>query len=192
MLKELKDYNFFNNKNILITGGTGTIGKMITEYLLSNTGINKIVIFSRDEFKQFEMRKNFSKFDNSHKLKFKIGNICDINNTDFCNIDIVIHAAALKQIDTVENNAYESIKTNIIGTQNVINACTYAKVKMLVGISTDKSVSPTNLYGATKLCLERLVVNANNEHLKTCVLRYGNVFNVFFTFLGCTFFYRLI
>ena len=169
--------SFYDNKTILITGGTGTIGNAITEYILNNTQIKKICIFSRDEFKQHSMRL---KFNNNNKLRFLIGDIKDKERVAFAmnNIDIVIHAAALKQVDSIEYNPYEAIKTNIIGTQNVIDACIYKNVKQLIGISTDKCVEPCNLYGATKLCLEKLILSANflsQNKTKACVLRYGNV-----------------
>jgi UDP-N-acetylglucosamine 4,6-dehydratase/5-epimerase len=180
MLNTFLNLDFFKNKQILITGGTGTIGNVIVDCLLSETNCKKIVIFSRDEFKQFNMKKKFSTHKNYNKLRFFIGNIRDLERLKFAttNIDIVLHAAALKQVDSIEYNPFESIKTNIIGTQNVIDSCIFSNVKLLVGISTDKSVAPVNLYGGTKLCLEKLIVLANEYNggkLKTCVLRYGNV-----------------
>jgi UDP-N-acetylglucosamine 4,6-dehydratase len=165
-------------QTILITGGTGTFGNKITEILLKNTNPKKIIIFSRDEFKQYNMKNKFKDFLN--KIKFVIGDIRnkDSLNLALKNVDIVFHAAALKQVDTIENNPIEAIKTNIYGTENVVLSAIYNNVKYVIGISTDKCVSPVNLYGATKLCLEKLIINGNelSDHkTKFSVLRYGNV-----------------
>ena len=172
--------DFFDNKNILITGGTGTIGNILTEYFLNNTKIHKVCIFSRDEFKQYNMKNKFKNNNNYKKTRFFIGDIRDEKRINHAlkGIDIVIHAAALKQVDTIEYNPMEAINTNIIGTNNVIQGCINNNVSQLIGISTDKCVSPVNLYGGTKLCLEKLITNAyeyTGYTLKTCVLRYGNV-----------------
>lgn len=180
MLQEIINKNFFDYKNILITGGTGTIGNELILFLLDNTECTKICIFSRDEFKQFNMKTKFSNNKNYKRLRFFIGDIRDKERLKFSmtDIDIVFHAAALKQVDSIEYNPFEAIKTNILGTQNVIDSCIYSNVKLLVGISSDKSVAPVNLYGGTKLCLEKLIVLSNDYNggkLKTCVLRYGNV-----------------
>lgn len=180
MLNEIINKSFFDNKNILITGGTGTLGNQLVNFFLNNTNINKLCIFSRDEFKQSVMKKKYREYPNYEKMRFFIGNIRDLDRLKFAfkDIHIVIHAAALKQVDSIEYNPFEAIKTNIIGTQNVISACTDNNVELLVGISTDKSVAPVNLYGGTKLCLEKLITLANDytDHKpKTCVLRYGNV-----------------
>ena len=180
MLTKIINKDFYKDKIILITGGSGTLGKIITQFFLNKTECKKICIFSRDEYKQLIMKKHFKENINFNKLRFFIGNIRDKYRISFAckNVDIVIHAAALKQIDTIEYNPFEAIKTNILGTQNVIDACISNNVKFLVGISTDKCVSPVNLYGGTKLCLEKLVILANDYNggkLKTCVLRYGNV-----------------
>ena len=180
IIKSIFDNNFYDNKKILITGGTGTLGNVLTDYFLNNTKCSKVCIFSRDEFKQHNMKlkyKNNSRYD---ALRFFIGDIRDNERIKYAckNIDIVFHAAALKQVDAIEYNPMEAIKTNVLGTQNVIMACIENNVDQLVGISTDKCVSPVNLYGATKLCLEKLVITAYEYSafkLKTCVLRYGNV-----------------
>ena len=176
IIKDIFNVVYFNNKNILITGGTGTIGNMLVNFFLNQTNCNKICIFSRDEFKQSIMKAKFMANDNLKRIRYFIGNIRDKNRLEYAthNIDIVIHAAALKQVDAIEYNPLEAIKTNIIGTQNVIEACIKNNISQLIGISTDKSVSPCNLYGATKFCLEKLITSVSGT-LKTCVLRYGNV-----------------
>jgi len=154
--------NFFNNKVILITGGTGSFGQKFTEVLLKEYNPKKIIIFSRDELKQFEMANAFSNFKN--KLRFFIGDVRDLPRLKlaFRDVSIVIHAAALKQVPTAEYNPFETIKTNIIGTQNVIDAVIDSRVEKLISLSTDKAAAPINLYGATKLAGDKLVVAANN------------------------------
>ena len=180
MLDNVINTEFYKDKNILITGGTGTIGNIITKYLLEYTEFKKLLIFSRDEFKQYNMKQKFKDYTKYDRLRFCIGDIRDIDRLKFAleHIDIVFHAASLKQVDSIEYNPFEAVKTNIMGTQNVIDACIYNNVKLLVGISTDKAVSPVNLYGGTKLCLEKLIVLSNyynGGRMKTCILRYGNV-----------------
>ena len=168
--------NFFNNKAILITGGTGSFGQKFTEVLLKEYNPKKIIIFSRDELKQFEMANTFSNFKN--KLRFFIGDVRDLPRLKlaFRDISIVIHAAALKQVPTAEYNPFETVKTNIIGTQNVIDAAIDSRVEKLISLSTDKAAAPINLYGATKLAGDKLVVAANNFSDKSfSVVRYGNV-----------------
>ncbi len=170
----------FKNKIILITGGTGSFGKSFVKYALKNYNFKKIIIFSRDEMKQYEMRNSFSKKDNI-KIRFLIGDIRDKERLIFAmeNVDIVVHAAALKQVDTAEYNPFEAIKTNIIGSQNVIEACLASNVDKVISLSTDKASSPVNLYGATKLTADKLFISANNYKgiRKTIfsVVRYGNV-----------------
>jgi UDP-N-acetylglucosamine 4,6-dehydratase len=180
IFEKFKDFSFFEKKNILITGGTGTLGNKLVEFFLNSTDSNKICIFSRDEFKQSVMRNKFKDNPKNEKLRFFIGDIRDSERLKISleNIDIVFHAAAMKQIDTIEYNPCEAIKTNIIGTENIISACLYNKVEMLIGISTDKACSPNNVYGSTKFILEKLITNTymnSGKKLKTCVLRYGNV-----------------
>ena len=168
--------NFFNNKAVLITGGTGSFGQKFTEVLLKEYNPKKIIIFSRDELKQFEMANTFSNFKN--KLRFFIGDVRDLPRLKlaFRDISIVIHAAALKQVPTAEYNPFETVKTNIIGTQNVIDAVIDSRVEKLISLSTDKAAAPINLYGATKLAGDKLVVAANNFSDKSfSVVRYGNV-----------------
>ena len=175
------DLNFINNKSILITGGTGSFGKQMLKTLLENFEPRKIVIFSRDEFKQSEMQKEFSMLQYPY-LRYFIGDIRDKERLTeaFRNIDIIFHAAALKQVPALEYNPSEAIKTNIYGAENVIKAAIANNVKKVIAISTDKAVSPVNLYGATKLCFEKLFIAANNivgdADTRFCVLRYGNVF----------------
>lgn len=170
-----------NNKKILITGATGSFGKEFVEYVVKNfKKIKKLVIFSRDELKQSEMVKLY----NTKKypfIRFFIGDIRDKDRVFMAlkDIDYVIHAAALKQVDTSEYNPFETIKTNVIGTQNIIESCLNNKVKKMITLSTDKAVSPFNLYGATKLCAEKLTTSANNikgkQHISFSIVRYGNV-----------------
>ena len=167
-----------NKKNILITGGTGSFGKNFVNYLLKKNLFNKIVIFSRDELKQYEMKKFFK---NNPKLRFFIGDVRDIERLKMAldKIDYVVHAAALKQVDTGEYNPFEFIKTNIMGAQNIIEASFYSKVKKIIALSTDKASSPINLYGATKLCSDKLFCSANtmfgSKQTIFSVIRYGNV-----------------
>ena len=169
-----------NNKSILITGGTGTFGKAFVKKILHNYKIKRLVVFSRDEFKQYEMSKTFptSKYP---CMRYFIGDVRDKDrlNQAFDNIDIVIHAAALKQVDTAEYNPFEYISTNIMGAENVIRASLNNNIKQVIALSTDKAASPINLYGATKLCSDKLFIAANNitgsKKIKFSVVRYGNV-----------------
>jgi UDP-N-acetylglucosamine 4,6-dehydratase len=166
----------------LITGGTGSFGKaFLTTLLKSKKKIKRFVIFSRDEFKQSEMQLIFPK--NKYPfLRFFIGDVRDYERLLLAtkNIEIVIHAAALKQVPAAEYNPFEAVKTNILGSQNVINACLTNKVKKVLALSTDKACSPINLYGATKLCSDKLFTSANNirgnQNISFSVVRYGNVF----------------
>ena len=170
-----------NGKSILITGGTGSFGKHMIRTLLDNYEPKKIVVFSRDEFKQSEMQKLYTE-EEKKTLRFFIGDIRDKERLidAFRGIDLIFHAAALKQVPAIEYNPSEAIKTNIYGAENVIKAAIQNNVKKVIAISTDKAVSPVNLYGATKLCFEKLFIAANNTvgdgDTKFCILRYGNVF----------------
>jgi len=171
----------YNNKQILIIGGTGTFGEKFVQTISNNKKIKKIIIYSRDEHKQHAMRNKFplSIYPN---IRFFIGDVRDYDRLRiaFNEVDYVIHAAALKHVPIVEYNPFEAIKTNIIGAQNVINAAWDAKVKKVVALSTDKAVSPFNLYGATKLCAEKIFINSNpirSKHTTFSVVRYGNVMN---------------
>tara|TARA_Y100001935_G_scaffold44002_1_gene35994 strand:- start:796 stop:1785 length:990 start_codon:yes stop_codon:yes gene_type:complete len=167
----------FDNKNILITGGTGSFGKKYVETILSNFKPNKIVVFSRDELKQFEMSQKF----NDKCMRYLIGDVRDKNRLDeVCEgIDFIIHAAALKHVPVAEFNPTECIKTNINGAQNVINAALKNNVLKVIALSTDKAANPINLYGATKLASDKLFVAANNmvgkNDTRFSVVRYGNV-----------------
>ncbi len=163
-------------KIILITGGTGSLGNGITSHLL-NTDVQKIIIFSRDELKQFEMSQKFE----DPRLRFFIGDVRDKERLyrAFDGVDYIIHTAALKQVPACEYNPFEAIKTNIIGSQNVIEVAIDVKVKKAMGVSTDKAVQPLNLYGATKACMEKLFIQANSyateKGTKFSICRYGNV-----------------
>ena len=169
------------NKTILITGGTGSFGRAFVKYLTRKKfGLKKIIIFSRDELKQFEMQNEFSANENKI-LRFFLGDIRDYERlkTALENVDYVIHAAALKQVPAAEYNPIEFIKTNVLGTQNIIQACLERSVKKSILLSTDKASSPINLYGATKLCADKLFISANNikgsKKISFSVVRYGNV-----------------
>ena len=173
--------NFLKNKVILITGGTGSFGKAFTKHLLTTEKyLKKIIIFSRDEWKQSEMQKEFppQKFPN---MRYFLGDVRDLQRVKrgFNNVDIVLHAAALKQVPAAEYNPTEFIKTNIIGAQNIIEAAIDCKVKKVIALSTDKATAPLNLYGATKLCSDKLFLAANNysgsSKIIFSICRYGNV-----------------
>ncbi len=166
----------FTNKTILITGGTGTFGQNFTKFFLKNFKPKKIIIFSRDEMKQWNMSKNFS----NDKLRFFIGDIRDKNRLDraLYKVDFVIHAAAQKIVPIAEYNPFECVKTNIIGGMNIVDAAIDNKVKKVVALSTDKASSPINLYGASKLVSDKIFVSGNNysiNNTKFSVVRYGNV-----------------
>lgn len=169
------------NKSILVTGGTGSFGKKFVATILEKfSDIKRIIVFSRDELKQFEMAQQFpsSKYP---QIRFFIGDVRDKDRLmrAFEQVDIVIHAAALKQVPTAEYNPFEAIKTNVIGAQNIIEAALDSGVKKLVALSTDKAAAPINLYGATKLCSDKLFIAANNmigyHDIQFSVVRYGNV-----------------
>lgn len=170
-----------NEKSILITGGTGSFGKAFVRTVLDRyPGVRRLVIFSRDELKQFEMSQTFSEQEFS-ALRYFIGDIRDEARLRRAleGIDIVVHAAALKQVPAAEYNPFECIKTNVLGAQNLIEAALDSGVQNVVALSTDKAAAPINLYGATKLCSDKLFVAANNirgdRELKFSVVRYGNV-----------------
>ena len=173
--------NFFKNKSLLLTGGTGSFGRAFVNYLLKNKApLKKIIIFSRDELKQFEMSKIYN--ENIYPcMRYFIGDVRDKERVKmaFRDVDIVVHAAALKQVPAAEYNPIEYIKTNIIGAQNIIESSLDTNIKKVIALSTDKASSPINLYGATKLCSDKLFVSANNikgtKNLMFSVVRYGNV-----------------
>lgn len=171
----------FNNKNILITGGTGSFGKKFIEVLLKKYKPKRLVIFSRDELKQYELRK---KLEPKHKcLRFFLGDVRDVDRLDLAlnGIDFLVHAAALKQVPAAEYNPTEFIKTNILGAQNIVSASIKNNVKKVIALSTDKASNPINLYGATKLVSDKLFISANNyvgkKNVSFSVVRYGNVIN---------------
>jgi UDP-N-acetylglucosamine 4,6-dehydratase/5-epimerase len=170
-----------NNKSVLVTGGTGSFGKAFVRTVLQRyPGVKRLVIFSRDELKQFEMAQEFSPREYP-QLRFFIGDVRDAARLKRAceGVDIVVHAAALKQVPAAEYNPMECIKTNVLGAQNVIEACLDTAVTRVVALSTDKAAAPINLYGATKLCSDKLFVAANNikgsRDLRFSVVRYGNV-----------------
>ena len=170
-----------NDKSILITGGTGSFGKAFVKTVLARyPGIKRLVIYSRDELKQYEMAQIFPQSDYP-ALRYFIGDVRDAERLKRAleNIDIVVHAAALKQVPAAEYNPFECIKTNVMGAQNLIDACLDTGVQRVVALSTDKAAAPINLYGATKLCSDKLFVAANNikgeRDIRFSVVRYGNV-----------------
>jgi UDP-N-acetylglucosamine 4,6-dehydratase/5-epimerase len=170
-----------NGKSILVTGGTGSFGrKFIETILLKYPEIERLVVYSRDELKQYEMSQKFSD-QKYQQLRYFLGDVRDKERLSRAleGIDIVVHAAALKQVPAAEYNPFEVIKTNVIGAQNLIDACIDRNVKRVVALSTDKAAAPINLYGATKLCSDKLFVAANNyrgkHDIKFSVVRYGNV-----------------
>jgi len=169
--------NIFENKVILLTGGTGSFGRKLTEIAIKRYNPKRLIVFSRDEMKQYEMRKSL----NDKRLRYFIGDIRDPDRLHraFCGVDIVVHAAALKNVPTAEYNPFEAVNTNIIGAENVINVAIDNGIKKVIALSTDKAANPVNLYGATKLCAEKMFIAANNyspKGSKFSVVRYGNVF----------------
>ena len=167
----------FNNQTILITGGTGSFGKKYTQIILEKYKPKKIIIFSRDELKQYEMQQTF----NAPCMRYFIGDVRDVSRIEEAmeGVDYVIHAAAMKQVPAAEYNPMECIKTNIHGAENVIKAAINNNVKKVIALSTDKAANPINLYGATKLASDKLFVAANNmvgsRQTRFSVVRYGNV-----------------
>lgn len=170
----------FNNSTILITGGTGSFGKKCTEFILKRYKPKKLIIFSRDELKQFEMSQMFS--DREYPcIRYFIGDVRDKERMHraFHGVDCVIHAAALKQVPAAEYNPFEAVKTNILGAENIINVAIDQGVKKVIALSTDKAANPVNLYGATKLCSDKLFIAGNSYGGDAgtifSVVRYGNV-----------------
>jgi UDP-N-acetylglucosamine 4,6-dehydratase len=166
-----------NQKSILITGGTGSLGKELTRYFLKNFNFKRLVIFSRDELKQYQMAQEFP----DKRIRFFIGDVRDEKRVKlaFRNIDVIIHAAALKHVPICEYNPFEAIKTNVLGAQNVIECALECGVNHVIAVSTDKATSPVNLYGASKLCSDKLFIAANSYSGERStifsVVRYGNV-----------------
>lgn len=170
--------SLLDNASVLITGGTGSLGKALLHEILTTTTARRVVVFSRDELKQYNLR---SEFNDDSRIRWFIGDVRDLERLKRAlhGVDYVIHAAALKQVDTGEYNPMEFIKTNVIGSQNVIDASIFTGVKKVVALSTDKASSPINLYGATKLTADKLFIAANNYSFSYgttfSVVRYGNV-----------------
>ena len=168
-----------NNKVVLVTGGTGSFGQKFVEIALTKYKPKKIIIFSRDELKQFEMRRKF----NSPRLRYFIGDVREAQRLHRAlhGVDIVVHAAALKQVPALEYNPFEAVKTNVLGAENVINAAIDNKVEKVIALSSDKAVNPINLYGATKLCADKLFIAGNSysgdAKTRFSIVRYGNVYN---------------
>lgn len=166
-----------DNSSILITGGTGSFGKMFVKHLLKNYNMKRIVVYSRDELKQFEMQQEIS----HPSLRYFIGDIRDLERLKraLSDIKIIVHAAALKQVVASEYNPIEAIKTNVLGAENILNASLDCGIERVIALSTDKAVNPVNLYGATKLCSDKLFIAANNlsgvNGPRFSVVRYGNV-----------------
>ena len=170
-----------NNKSILITGGTGSFGKAFIKTITTKfKKIKRLIIFSRDELKQYEMEKLYPKSKFPY-IRFFLGDVRDQDRilSALEGVDYVIHAAALKQVPAAEYNPFEFVKTNVLGAQNIVQACLKSRVKKIVSLSTDKAVSPINLYGATKLCSDKIFLSANNfkgnKNISFSVVRYGNV-----------------
>src|SRR5207253_216597 len=174
------DFLMLNGKVVLVTGGTGSFGQKFTEIALQKYRPEKLIVFSRDELKQFEMQQRFSpeKYPN---IRYFIGDVRDRERLyrAFDGVDVVVHAAALKQVPACEYNPFEAVKTNVIGAANIIDAAIDRRVQRVVALSTDKAANPINLYGATKLCSDKLFTSAGSyagSHTTTfSVVRYGNV-----------------
>src|SRR3989344_780311 len=170
--------DYFRGRSLLITGGTGSFGQRCVRFLLEKTDAKRIIVFSRDELKQSQMKSAIP--DPDERLRFFLGDVPDPVRLQraMYGVDIVIHAAALKQVPLLEYNPFEAVQTNIVCTQNVINAAIDQHIEKVLLISTDKAANPANLYGATKLCAERLCISSNafsGEKTKFCAVRYGNV-----------------
>ncbi len=177
----MPDSYFFSDKTILITGGTGSFGRALAKHLLEDNMCRKVIIFSRDEWKQWEMRRSHPIFDHP-KIRYFLGDVRDHSRLlrAFQDVDYIVHAAALKQVPAAEYNPSEFIKTNINGAMNIVDAAIDCGVKKVIALSTDKAVNPVNLYGATKLCSDKLFVAGNayvgaKKHPTFSVVRYGNV-----------------
>jgi len=178
---KFKIKRMFSNETILVTGGTGSFGKKFIATIFEKYNPAKVIVYSRDELKQFEMQESefFSKYNN--KIRYFIGDVRDLQRLERAmeGVNYVVHSAALKQVPAAEYNPFEAIKTNVLGGQNVIDACLKMGVKKVIALSTDKAAAPINLYGATKLASDKLFVAANNfkgkHDIKFSVVRYGNV-----------------
>ncbi|SIS47310.1 UDP-N-acetylglucosamine 4,6-dehydratase [Insolitispirillum peregrinum] len=175
------DWSVLEGKSVLVTGGTGSFGRKFIRALLDNCTPRRVVVFSRDELKQYEMDREFQTHPGYGRLRFFIGDVRDLDRLvmAFRDIDIVVHAAALKHVPIAEYNPFECIRTNVIGAENVVTACLRTNVQKVVALSTDKAASPLNLYGASKLASDKIFVAGNNmaggDGPRFCVVRYGNV-----------------
>src|SRR5207244_804103 len=171
-----------NARTVLITGGTGSFGTRFAATVLKRYQAKRVIVYSRDELKQFEMQQREPFRSNHDTMRWFIGDVRDLErlNKAMEDVDIVVHAAALKQVPAAEYNPFEAVKTNILGAQNVVSAAMAAGVKRVIALSTDKAAAPINLYGATKLASDKLFVAANNHKgsrdIRFAVVRYGNVF----------------
>ena len=178
MIQSVIPQSAFGGQSVLVTGGTGSFGRHFIDVLLARTQASRVVVFSRDELKQFEMQQHYP---NESRLRFFLGDVRDLRRLlrAFDGVDIVVHAAALKQIPAAEYNPFEFVKTNVIGAQNIVDAAIDCGVAKVVALSTDKASSPVNLYGATKLVSDRLFVAGNAysgpKPTRFSVVRYGNV-----------------
>ena len=165
------------NKSVLVTGGTGSFGRKFVQRLLKDDEVRKVIVFSRDELKQFEMQS----YVNSPKLRYFLGDVRDFQRLKQAatGVDVIVHAAAIKQIAAAEYNPMEAIKTNILGAENIVNVAIENNVSKVIALSTDKAANPANLYGATKLCSDKLMVAGNilagKQSVRFAVVRYGNV-----------------
>jgi len=172
--------DIFKGKSVLITGGTGSFGKRMVRHLLENSDAKRVIVFSRDELKQFEM-SSLPGIAGDSRVRFFIGDVRDLSRLtmSFRNVDIVIHAAALKQVPAAEYNPFEFVATNIIGAEHVVQAALATNVERVIALSTDKAANPINLYGATKLASDKIFIAANNlagtQKIRFSVVRYGNV-----------------
>src|ERR1700710_244963 len=170
-----------NDKAVLVTGGTGSFGKHFIKTVLAQYKPRRLIVFSRDELKQFEMQQDFPP-EKYPFIRYFIGDVRDRDRLELAlrGVDFVVHAAAMKQVTTAEYNPFECIRTNVFGAENVVSACIRAGVKRVVALSTDKAANPVNLYGASKLASDKIFVAANNlagaDGTKFSVVRYGNVF----------------
>lgn len=177
----MSDTTTLEDKTILVTGGTGSFGKRFILTVLEQFQPKKIIVYSRDELKQFEMQTDPRFAEHESIMRYFIGDVRDEKRLTFAmdDVDVVVHAAALKQVPAAEYNPFEAVKTNILGAENVINACMASGVSSVIALSTDKAAAPINLYGATKLASDKLFVAANNfrgkRNVRFSVVRYGNV-----------------
>jgi UDP-N-acetylglucosamine 4,6-dehydratase len=175
------DFRQFDGQSVLVTGGTGSFGNKFVRLVLNNSTPERLIVFSRDELKQYDMVNSLADHPNSKCLRFFIGDVRDQSRLELAlrEVDYVVHAAALKQVPTAEYNPFECIHTNIIGAENIVRAALRCGVKRVIALSTDKAASPVNLYGASKLASDKIFVAANrlvgNQDIKFSVVRYGNV-----------------